>query len=217
MLELIAKTASTRQLDILGGFHPDESDAMKGIGTVLLLGPKEPGFWDHFTQQPEYLDGNENPVDRWSSRVITALAVAFNAQPLFPFTGPPYQPFYDWALRTGRCHVSPLNLLVHDTAGLFVSFRGALALRQEVGLPATPPSPCSTCETKPCAQACPVDAFAQGAYDVAACRDVIGDSDPGRCLTSGCRARRACPVSQGYGRVESQSAHHMRIFLENGP
>ena len=216
--DIVEKSANALHLDILGGFHPGPDDAsLTGCGTLLMLGPREPAFWDHFQTQKEYLDDAPNPVDRWSSRVVTALAAALGGHPFFPFSGPPYMPFYQWALRSGRCHSSPVNLLVHDEAGLFVSFRGALALRQRIELPAAPPSPCDTCVERPCVTACPVDAFALGQYDVNACRDVIRADDPAYCLSRGCAVRRACPISQGYGRVEAQSSYHMRAFLENDP
>ncbi|MDV4143235.1 ferredoxin [Shimia sp. FJ5] len=216
--ETLKSAANALHLDILGGFHPalDDTD-LDGFGTLLMLGPLEPAFWTHFKTQKEYLDGGPNPVDRWSSRVVTALATALGGHPFFPYSGPPYMPFYQWALRTERCHSSPVNLLVHDRAGLFVSFRGALALRQHVELPDSPPSPCETCPDRPCISACPVDAFASGSYDVAACRKVIRDDGPACCLTRGCAVRRACPASQGYGRLEEQSSYHMRVFLENDP
>ncbi|WP_372884357.1 ferredoxin [Shimia sp.] len=218
MYDLIARTAAERHLDILGGFHPSPQDhGLQGIGTLLLLGPKEPGYWRYFTRDREFRDGEPNPVDRWSARVVTGLAAAFNAQPLFPFTGPPYQPFFDWALRSGRCHRSPINLLVHDTAGLFVSFRGALALPQVLDLPAAAPSPCATCAAKPCLEACPVDAFAGGQYDVPACTAEIRSRQAHPCAIRGCAARRACPVSGGHGRAEAQSAFHMKVFLDNAP
>lgn len=218
MYALIEKVASDKGLDILGGFHPSDQDAdLAGIGTVLLLGPREPGFWEFFTNEPEFLDGTPNPIDRWSARVLTGLATAFNAHPFFPFTGPPYYPFYQWALRTGRCHASPVNLLVHDVAGLFVSFRGALGLAEVLDLPAAPVSPCENCAHKPCLTACPVDAFADGGYDVPACTGEMRSLDRQGCKTSGCRTRRACPVSQSYGRVEAQSAYHMQVFLKNAP
>ncbi len=186
MYELIQKAAAPRHLDILGGLLPTDDDSdLCGMGTVLLLGPREPGFWSHFTQDKEYLDGTPNPIDRWSARVLTGLATAFNAHPYFPFTGPPYQPFYQWALRTGRCHASPINLLVHDTAGLFVSFRGALAFSQVFNLPPAPRSPCETCSDGPCKTACPVDAFGTGAYDVLACAAEMREQDRKDCQTQG--------------------------------
>lgn len=217
MYDLIAKSAAAYHLDILGGFHPDAEDELGGIQTILLLGPKEPSYWPYFSQTPEYLDGTPNPVDRWSARVITALATAFNAQPYYPFTGPPYQPFFQWALRSGRCHQSPINLLVHGTAGLFVSFRGALGFAQQLDLPPTPSAPCETCIDRPCLTACPVSAFATDSYDVPACTAELRSADRADCRSQGCSARRSCPVSQSYGRVAKQSAYHMQVFLKNAP
>lgn len=218
MYDLLARTAAERHLDILGGFHPSAEDTeLSGFGTLLLLGPKEPGYWQAFTEDKEYRDGRPNPVDRWSARVITSLATAFGAQPLFPFTGPPYQPFFQWALRSGRCHRSPINLLVHDVAGLFVSFRGALAFAQRLDLPPPAPAPCPSCPDKPCLGGCPVDAFASGSYDVPACTSEMRGRDRGDCKNRGCAARRACPVSAGYGRLEAQSGFHMKVFLDNAP
>jgi hypothetical protein len=54
----------------------------------------------------------------------------------------------------------------------------------------------------------------QGAqYDVEACRYYVRSDPAQRCLTHGCLARRACPVSQTYARDVEQSAYHMREFL----
>jgi hypothetical protein len=215
-LNIVEKSANALRLDVLGGFHPNQDDPhLAGFGTLLLLGPLEPAFWDHFRTQKEYLDKTPNPVDRWSSRVVTALATALGGHPFFPFSGPPYMPFFDWALRTEQCHKSPVNLLVHDHAGLFVSFRGALALRQKLSLPAPTTSPCKTCTTRACIAACPVQAFEGGTYNVEACRHVIQATDPSGCLIRGCAVRRACPISQAYGRLEEQSSYHMRVFAEN--
>lgn len=216
--EQLEKAANAAHLDILGGFHTDGTETgLDGIRTLILLGPREPGFWDHFTQQSEYLDSARNPVDRWSTRVITRLAKSVDAQPFFPFTGPPYQPFFQWALRSSRCHQSPINLLVHDTAGLFVSFRGALGLADRIPLPEPPPSPCLSCSERPCESACPGDAFVDGSYNVPSCTSEIRGADRASCEAKGCSARRSCPASQSYGRVEEQSAYHMQVFLKNAP
>ncbi|MGB7243583.1 MAG: ferredoxin, partial [Sulfitobacter sp.] len=151
-------------------------------------------------------------VDRWSRRVIDIWAKTLDAAALYPFGGPPYLPFFSWALQTGRIHASPIRLLVHDTAGLFVSFRGAIALKQHVDLPAAPPNPCTTCEGQPCRTACPVDALTGSAYDVEACKGFLGTADGAACMTLGCAARRICPISQRFGRAAEQSAYHMSIF-----
>ena len=144
----------------MGGFHPAPADALPDrCETLILLGPSEPGFWLHFTQSPEWADGAADPLDRWSTRVIGALAAELGGTALFPFGGPPYHPFYTWALRSGRAWASPVHLLVHDVAGLMVSYRGAVALPRRVALQPVGASPCITCQGQPCRTACPAAAL----------------------------------------------------------
>lgn len=208
--------AKARHLAVLGAFHPEaDDDAPEGMGTLLMLGPDEPGFWPAFTAAPEYQDGKPDPMDRWSKRVIGAWADTRGGRAIFPADGPPYAPFYSWALRTGRLHASPILLLVHDCAGLMVSFRGALALPERIALPDPPPSPCDSCTARPCLTACPVDALGPRGYDVEGCKGWLRGAGTD-CREAGCRARRACPVSRRHGRLPEQSAFHMRAFLGPG-
>lgn len=209
----IDRVLAPHHLSVFGGFHPGAKDGTpEGCETLLMLGPREPGFWAHVTAEAEFHDGQPDPLDRWSRRVIGRIACDLGGKALFPFGGPPYRPFIAWALRTGRTWPSPVGLLVHDQAGLMVSFRGALALRDKVGLPPTPPAPpCTTC-ARPCTTACPVGALRADAYDVAACHAHLATEAGRDCRDQGCRARRACPISQGYGRRAEQSAFHMRSF-----
>jgi epoxyqueuosine reductase QueG len=129
---------------------------------------------------------------------------------VFPFGGPPWLPFMAWARRTGRVWDSPVGLLVHGEAGLFVSFRGALALPDAVPVPPPMARPCETCAA-PCLDACPVGALGGAGYDVPACHAFL-ETDPGAdCLDRGCAVRRVCPVGAGL-RPEAQSAFHMAAF-----
>ncbi|MEP5091365.1 MAG: ferredoxin, partial [Paracoccaceae bacterium] len=123
-------------------------------------------------------------------------------------------PFFSWALRTGRVHASPILLLVHDRAGLFVSFRGALALPEHIDVPSPPNNPCESCSGKPCRTACPVSALTGSGYDVPLCKAHLEAQDLADCMSQGCAARRACPVSQEFARLPEQSAYHMRRFVE---
>ncbi len=206
----IAARLHAAHLDVFGGFYTDSDDDL-GDGTLLLLGPHEPGFWSAFKSSPEWQDKSPDPMDRWSSRVITAIAQDIEATPLFPF-GKPVQPFFTWALRSGRAWSSPVLLLVHDTAGLLVSYRGALHVTSRLELPPAPPKPCDTCGPKPCLTACPVAALSGEGYDLPSCHGYLDTVLGSDCMSQGCAARRACPVSQSYGRVAEQSAYHMGQF-----
>lgn len=208
-LKAIETLAARHFLAVLGGFVCDgEAGLPAGTRSVILLGPLEPGYWPHVTAQPEW--GGADPIDRWSRRVIGGMACKLGAKALFPFGGPPYQPFYQWALRTGRVWESPVKLLVHDGQGLLVSFRGALALREVVEVPGAM-RPCEGC-AQPCLSACPVGALGAAGYNLPACHQFLDQPGGADCMNSGCGVRRACPVSQGYARLAEHSAYHMGMF-----
>jgi epoxyqueuosine reductase len=205
--------AGESALDIFGAFHPAPADgAPEGCATLVLLGPREPGFWPHVSAQPEFRDGAPDPLDRWSARVIGALADEIGATALFPFTGPPWLPFFDWALRSGWAWASPVRLLVQAKAGLMASWRAALALSERLDLPAAPACPCDSCTGEPCLGACPAGALGARGYDVPACHAFLDTGAGAACLNRGCRVRTSCPVSQSYGRMPEQSAFHMAAF-----
>jgi hypothetical protein len=213
-LSLIEEMAGRHRLAVLGGFHCDGEAALpRGTRTVLLLGPGA-RFWPHLQEAAEW-DGAPDPIDRWSRRVIGRMACDLGGKALFPFDGPPWHPFFRWALRTGRMWQGPVRLLVHDTQGLWVSFRGALALKEAVVLPPGGASPCEGCAA-PCLTACPAGALGAAGYDVPACHGYL-DTAPGQdCMGQGCAVRRACPVSQRYDRMPEQSAWHMARFHPGG-
>lgn len=208
----IAERAAAHRLEILGGFLAEADPGLPpGTRTLLMLGPAEPGFWPHFTAEAEWQDGQPDPVDRWSRRVIGRMACDLGAKALFPFGGPPWHPFYQWALRTGAVWESPVRLLVHHAQGLFVSFRGALALKEPLDLPVPPPRPCDACAA-PCLHACPVGALDGAGYNVPRCHVFLDTGAGTDCMTGGCVVRRACPVSQSHARLAEHSAYHMRQF-----
>ena len=182
-------------------------------GPRALLGARA-DWWATFSQTPEAQDGAPDPIDRWSKRVIDGLAVSFGADASYPSDGPPYAPFIAWALATGRFWQSPTGMMIHDTAGLMISIRGALIFPDPFAPTPAAPSPCDSCEERPCVDACPVGALSdRHAYDVPTCKAYLASDAGHDCMNKGCVVRRICPVSQQFDRPAAQSAFHMRAFL----
>lgn len=184
--------------------------APEGGGSVVLIGPDNRRFWPLFAESPEALDGAPHPLDRWSERVIGALADELGATAAFPFGGPPYAPFIRWAKETGTIWSSPIGPLVGAQAGLWISFRGALIFEHRLEQPPAT-NPCPSC-AQPCKTACPVDAFGGGAYDTVKCRAHLRSPEGTVCMTFGCQARAACPVGPAFSPMPDQARLHMTAF-----
>ncbi len=205
-LDEVERAVGAAGLTVLGA-------ASEGEDTIVLLGLSREG-WDVFAAAPEYRDGGANPLDRWSQRVVGALGESLNAEALFPFGGPPYQPFMRWAAASGLMWPSPLGMSIHRDHGLWMSFRGALGFAALEGTaPATASQPCDTCVSQPCLKACPVDAFDGENYDVTRCAAHVGSPEGAACRERGCLARRACWVGQDFVPEPNRASFHMRAFL----
>ena len=204
-----------------GAFQPTPDDRVPPLpggaaaGTLALLGFAGQRGWPAFAAAPEAADGLPDPLDRWSRRVVGALAEAVGGMALFPFGGPPWLPFQRWAQRAEPVFPSPLGLLIHPGWGLWHSFRGAVALRERLDLPPLPPAahPCASCAGRPCLTACPVGAFTPEGYDVAACAAHIAAPAGADCMAQGCAARRACPVGAEHRYDAAAAGFYMRAFL----
>jgi hypothetical protein len=191
----------------MGALH--ESDR-----TLVLIGTRA-SFWDVFIASAEARDGDKDPVDRYSQRVLPVIAAQVGAQCVaYPFGGPPYAPFIAWAKATGEAFDSPTGMLVHIKAGMMISYRGALIFDGLLPLPTHPPeNPCETCLDRPCETACPVAALSTDHfYDVPRCKSHIATKAGQSCMSQGCAVRLACPVSQKFDRPAAQSTYHMQQF-----
>ncbi len=199
----IETTCAEHGLFVMGTLEHDDLN-------LALIGANAT-FWNHFQTSAEFLDGAKDPIDRYSKRHV--IAMAQGGRTFFPSDGPPYHPFIAWALKSGRFWQSPTGMMVHDTAGLMISIRGAVELQGK--LPDTSPqaSPCDTCADRPCITACPVEALnAHSLYDVLKCKEYLNTASGAECMERGCAVRRICPVSQSFDRPEAQSAFHMKAF-----
>jgi hypothetical protein len=209
-IDTIRSRIAEHGLSYRGAFHAEAPGK-----TLVLVGFVGAENWSAFTASPEAADGRPNPLDRWSSRVIAAIARSLGATPLFPFDGPPFLPFQRWAQKAEPVYPSPLGILIHPDWGLWHAYRGALAFADRIDLPPPDlrPSPCDSCTDKPCLSACPVGAFTSTGYDVPACVSHVAAPAGADCMIAGCRARRACPVGVGYRHVPVQAEFHQRAFL----
>ncbi|MCP5368639.1 MAG: hypothetical protein H6907_18575 [Hyphomicrobiales bacterium] len=199
-----------------GAFHPGPGDGVpaaapgRPAATLVLVGNAGPAMWAAFAAA---CDPDRDLLDDWSRRVVGGLARDLGAAACFPFDAPPL-PFQRWARRAEPCHPSPLGIFIHARYGLWHGYRGALLFADRLDLPPQDPapSPCDTCDGRPCLSACPVAAFTGAGYDTAACAGHLA-ADAGRdCMAGGCRARHACPVGQEYAYAPAQQRFHMAAF-----
>ncbi len=193
----------------------ERTGALGDIRTIVLAGMVGRDGWSAFAASPEASDGLADPLDRWSRRVIEALAHELGGTALFPFGGPPYLPFQQWARRAEPVHPSPIGILIHPRYGLWHSYRGALGFREQLAVPepAATPSPCASCDERWCLKTCPVEAFSDAGYDVVACAGHLRTAAGADCMGCGCRARRACPVGAEHAYGADQAKFIMAAFL----
>jgi ferredoxin len=216
-LAQLNEAAKAVGLAFRGGFvltSKERVGPLAPVRSVALYGSVGAGQWPAFAASPEAADGRPHPLDRWSRRVLTALAERFGATALFPFEGPPYWPFQRWAQRAEPLSASPVGMFIHPRYGLAHSYRGALGFAEPLafGAPEEGPNPCDACAGRPCLSACPVGAFTERGYDVAACAGWLKSAGKA-CMTGGCLARRACPVGPEFAQSPEQAGFHMRAFL----
>src|SRR5260370_7508847 len=121
------------------------------LRTIVLHGMVGGEGWNALAASPEASGGLAAPLDRWSRRLIEALAHELGGRALFPFGGPPFLPFQRWAQRAEPVHSSPIGLLIHPYYGLWHSYRGALGFREKLALPepAAAPNPSESSSRRP--------------------------------------------------------------------
>ena len=190
------------------GFDP-------GKPWLALVGNVGSSYWPVFSQAREYGDGEPDPLDRWSRRIAAMLAEELSLHPVFPFSGPPYYPFQQWAQRAEELEQSPIGVMMHPRYGLWHSYRFAL-LGAGFGPQETPQpvaSPCQSCDGQPCLHRCPVDAYDANGYDVERCAAYLQQTPQAECHQQGCLARYACPVAPELQYAAEQGRFHLRAFL----
>lgn len=220
-----AEALSPFGLSVRGGFNPDVDDSVpefsKGVdsGTVLLIGNTSPLMWQKFqdseTGRTALAGCEDEPLDTWTKSVVDRVAHGLSARAVYPFEGPPFQPFLTWAMRADSVSQSPLGLTIHPTYGLWHAYRAALLFSEVVPIssPRSADTPCKSCAHQRCLSTCPVDAFGTGTYDVPRCLEHLSTDAGTRCLECGCLARHACPIGAQSAYAPAQAEFHMKAFV----
>ena len=226
MTGLVAKLGAalaSHGLIVRGAFRPTAADLAGtnlqagAVSKLVLIGNAGAAMWRAF--EP-FIDGEPNPLDRWTRRVVDPVAGQARARAIYPFDQPA-PPIQRWAMRAERLRPSPLGILIHPHYGLWHAYRAVLVFRDDVESEhealepireETPAHPCDSCADKPCLTACPVDAFSTAGYDVPACAGYLAGIEGGSCLSAGCQARNACPVGRDWRYGDAQIAFHMAAF-----
>jgi hypothetical protein len=188
------------------------------VRQVLLIGNAGSAMWQKFRASAECNDGKPDGLDRWSTRAGLELAGEVGGQAVFPFDGPPYPPFLQWAARTGQVFASPVSLSIHRQYGLWHAYRFALLFPDRpIGErdDAETVSPCESCRQQPCLQSCPVQAFSAGIYRVDKCVDYLRQDAALPCRSKGCAARHSCPEAPEFHYDPEQARFHMEAFLKS--
>jgi hypothetical protein len=205
----------------LGDFEPGPADNVPALSGqrparhLCLIGSTGPSLWPALKTSIEFSDGNPDPLDRYTKRVLSDISSAFGCEVTFPFEGPPYHPFQQWALKCGGFSQSPLGVLAHHDFGPWTGFRAAFLFPAPLtGQPRPKETgPCETCQDKPCLTICPVDAISlHSGYNVPSCRNHLGTSHKLTCW-SGCLARRSCPFGKAHQPDAQTAKFHMESFM----
>jgi len=206
-------------LRLFGGFHPRPEDSVPDLArefpcrTVLVIGNAGSEIWPRFRDSPEF-EQAADPLNAWTQRVVGRIAADHGATAVYPFGGPPYHPFQQWARRAAPVFASPIGMLIHPRFGLWIAFRGALLFGERLALeaPSESVSPCEVCADRPCLSTCPVGAFSPAGYDVPACAGYLVGESGRSCLDRSCRARLACPVGTDHAYDPDHGRFHMAAF-----
>lgn len=189
--------------------------------TGLLVGNAGRQMWDAFCKSIEYSDGKEEPLNRWTRRVISKLSSSIGCEALYPFDRP-FPPFQKYAGAAMGAKPSPLGILIHQEFGLWHAFRAVLVFEPEhrlysevkvlIQLAEKMIHPCDNCIEKPCLSACPVKAFSPAGLEVDLCFTHLDKGASPNCMAQGCAARSACPIGIRYQYSPEQLAFHMKSY-----
>ena len=231
----IERLAAQFGLVIRGGFNATAEDNVPAIAedaevrSLILFGNAGSSIWSNFSASSEYHDGLADPMNRWSERIGDEIASELKGRALFPFGGPPYRPFIQWAKKAESLGNSRLGMLIHPEYGLWHAYRFGIALPESFSEFETISNAgnfaankhrgfsalCASCTDQPCLDACPVSAFSSEGYDVEGCYGFLKINPDSDCRNHTCSARLACPEGLSFNYEKAHARFHMDAFFAN--
>jgi hypothetical protein len=191
------------------------SALLPGAAGALIAGGGGRRFFEGFLAAPEARDGQSDPLDRYTARVVAdrvARALAAGAVRFaigHPFDRDPVIPFQRLGRAAGLGGPGPLALQIHPVFGPWWAYRALIVVDRPLAPAAAPGDGCAGCPA-PCVSACPGRAVSRAGFDVGACHahrlaDVA-------CQPS-CAARLACIRGPEHRYTDQQLAFHMRASM----
>jgi epoxyqueuosine reductase len=188
---------------------------LPGARGALIAGAGGRTFFDRFSAAPEARDGQADPLDRYTARVVAAAAAAAlggsgaRHAVAYPFGATPVIPFQRLGRAAGLGGPGPLALQIHPVYGPWWAYRAIIVVDQPLAPGAPVGDGCAGCAA-PCVAACPAGAVARSGFDVVAChaRRLIAPA----CAES-CAARVACIRGPEHRYRDEQLAFHMRASM----
>ena len=185
-----------------------------GKRTDIAVGSAGEAFWNAVSASKEWVEGHEDPIDRYTARQINSL-LRFDdgEEAIYPFDRDAPNFVALWPKTFPQLAASDLGPMIHPDYGLWMAARAHIILPQAYFKFEHAPefAPCDSCPDKPCLSACPVGAFsASKQYDHLACAAHL-HTDPA-CFSGGCEARGACPYGQSFHLPKDQARYHQSKF-----
>ena len=193
-------------------FHSRKID-LKKYPTLVTIGSGGKRLWEAIHSSPA---DPEHPVNHFTATIVNEFIKTYlNTDDIitaFP-SQPPRFPIQTFAHWLGWAHPTPLGKNIHKEFGLWHAYRSAFLTTLD--LPETPremfPSPCDTCEDKPCIKVCPAQAVGE-------IMQTLADFDKKKCFTfrlkensicsDRCISRIACPIAREHKYTMPQMNHH---------
>jgi hypothetical protein len=194
---------------------------LDGARAALIVGSGGPAFFDGFEAAGvEAADGGPNPLDRYTRRVVEAIAMA-TLGPLgvghavfFPFAGAtPVIPFQRLGRAAGVGPPGPLGLQIHPVYGPWWAYRALIVIDSALSTGPSLGDVCAGCPA-PCVAACPGAAVSLAGFSIPACHAHRLRAVP--CRLS-CAARIACVRGPEHRYRDEALAFHMAASMPKQP